>query len=217
MVLSAERQRLREAIETQSHAKKTLDEAQVAAANARERWSAANQKAGAIARQIDAAEEEGSPSSDALISSLATGSDVATLQKPIDELRIALKNAELESAKWRHAIDLAEQVIESRRDAVERAQFYADLAARRVVGAEIDAAAMLCAAEGLRNELLDHQAKLAALASSMEHGDEQRRAVDNFVNDVGWLVDAPWRNRPAGRQVKDAFTALKADASAKMN
>ena len=172
------------------------------------------QKIGEINIEIADAEERAKNSTDDVISSLASGGDVETLEKTVNMLRMELEAAELESAKWRHAIDLAEQAIESRRNAVDLAAHFVDIAARRVVGAEVNTAALLCAAEALRSELLDAQAKLAAIARAMVHGDEQRRTVDNFVDDVGWLIDSPWRDRPAARPIRDAFDKLRADASA---
>ncbi|MBG0793062.1 hypothetical protein IYY11_06620 [Methylocystis sp. H62] len=48
----------------------------------------------------------------------------------------------------------------------------------------------------------------------MEYASEQRRTIDNFVDDVGWLIDSPWRDRPAAQPIRDAFDKLCADASA---
>lgn len=215
MPTSPERRRLAQAIEDTTNAQRLLDEARAARQNAQAKWSDANSRIGEINVEIEAAEEHAEGSTDDVIASLAGGGDV--LDKPrtrIDELRAQLGNAERESAKWRHAIDLSEQAAEARQHALDMAEHFVDGAARKVVAVEVNVAAMLCVCEGLRSELLNSQAKLAAVAGSMEHGAEQRRTIDNFVNDVGWLVDASWRDRPAAQPIKDAFAALKVDASA---
>lgn len=215
MTASAEREKLRQAIENANAAQRALDEAQVARAHAQNRWSASNEKVGAIEREIEEIEEAPADATDKFVTSLAAGGDVATLEKPprLDELHTALDAEEIEVAKWRHAIDLAEQAIESRRHALDMAQHFVDGAARRVVSAEINtAAAMLCHVEGLRSQMLDAQARLAAIASAMDFHSESRRTVDAFLAD-SWLIDSPWRDRPAAQPVKDMFAALKADAA----
>lgn len=219
MTASAERQKLRDTIEAQTNASHKLDEAQIARTNAQSRWSAANSKVGEIVSQIEEAEGHAEGSSDSLISSLASGADLAVLDKPrtlLDELRAQLAEAENESARWRDALKTAEEAVEVRKRALDMAAFYVDSAAKAVVGAELNIASMLCAAEALRDQLLNHQAKLAALSNTLDFHDPQRQTIDNFVNDVGWLLDSPWRNRPAAQPIKDMFDRLKGDAGASL-
>ncbi len=217
MNATPEREKLRAAIENANAAQRLLEEAQVARANASERWSASNQKVGAIEREIEEAKEAPTDSSgDGFIASLAVGGDVAVLDKTktnLDELHARLEDAERESHRWHEAIILAEQAVESRQRAYELAQHYVDRAAGDVVAKEVNVAALLCHAEGLRNQILDAQSRLAAIARAMDHHSEQRRAVDNFCADIGWLIDTPWRDRPAAQPVRDMLNALKADAS----
>ncbi|ULO23760.1 hypothetical protein [Methylocystis sp. SB2] len=146
-----------------------------------------------------------------MIASLASGGDVLDKQKTkIENLRAQIENAKLERANWR----LAEQAVEARRHALGLAALFVVVAARAVVTKEVNAAATMCAGEAIRNEVLDMQSRLAALANSMEYGSEQRRTIDNFVDDVGWLIDSPWRDRPAAQPIRDAFDKLCTDASA---
>ncbi len=209
MTLSNERAKLRDAIADQSRAQAVLEEAQTAAANARERFFAVNRKVDQLVAQIEDAAEQ---PSDKFIAELAGGLDVI-VDRPVAELRKQLEAAEAEVVVWSAAMGVAEGAIEARRRALEQAQYYVDSAARRVVEAEVNVAAALCSAEALRNELLDAQARLAAIAGSMQHGDVYR-TISNFTGDTGWLIDSNWRNRPAAQPIKDAFAALTVDAAA---
>ncbi|MGD9544333.1 MAG: hypothetical protein AB7F41_04890 [Methylocystis sp.] len=215
---SNERQRLRDAIAAQANARQSLDEATRALANAQSKWQASNQRAGLIIREIEEIEAEPDTAADALIAGLANGADLATLDRPkarIDELRAQLNEAEEQSARWRQTIKLAETTIADRRQAVELAGHYVDGAARGVVAVEADIDGLMREAEAARANILDVQAKLAALASSMDHSAEKRRTIDNYLVD-SWLRDSPWRDRPAGQPIRDAFTRLKSDADASL-
>lgn len=208
---SSEREKLRSAIADQQAAQHALEEAQRAASNARERWFAASRKADQLAAQIEEVAEQ---PPDKFIEALA--GDLATIiDSPVAALRKQLEAAEAELTVWGAARSVAEDAIEARRKALDLAQYFVDTAARRVVEAETNIAAALCACEALRSELLDSQARIAAIAGSVEHTGDLRKRLDAFLTD-SWLIDAPWRNRPAEQQVKDAFAALKADADAKM-
>lgn len=215
MVASAERQKLSDAIEAQTLASQRLDEAQVAAANARSKWSAANSNVGVISAQIEEGEENAEDSSDAFVSSLASGADLSVLDKPkthLDDLRAQLAEAEGESARWRDALKTAEEAVEVRRKALDMAAFFVDSAARAVMSAEVNFAALLSATEALRSELLDAQARLAALARVMDNQSDARKTIVNFLSD-GWLLYSPWRDRAAAGPIKDAFAKLKSNAS----
>ncbi|MBG0800786.1 hypothetical protein IYW40_04665 [Methylocystis sp. H4A] len=211
MNASAERARLRDAIADQTRAQEALEEAQRAAANARDRFFAASRKADQLAAQI---EETAQQPPDKFIEALAGDLDVI-IDSPVAELRKELEAAEAQLTVWGAARTVAEDAIETRRKALDLAQYFVDGAARRVVEAETNVAAALCACEALRSELLDSQSRIAAIAGSVDCASEQRKRLDAFLTD-SWLIDAPWRNRPAGQQVKDAFAALKNDAAAKM-
>jgi DNA repair exonuclease SbcCD ATPase subunit len=218
---SPERQKLRDAIEKQHAAQATLDEAKVARANAQDRWSAANEKIGEIEKEIADLEEQAEHSSDDLISSLASGADLAVLDRPkgrIDELRSRLAEAEHRSQQWSTALRAAEEAIEARQRAVEQAAFFTESAARAVMSAEVNAAAMLCNLESARNMVLDLQAKLSAIANTMDHQSEQRKAIDRVVNDTAWLADSHEvrRDRPAAQSIRSMFDALKQNADAKL-
>jgi chromosome segregation ATPase len=217
MATSNERQRLRDAIESHRIAQQRLEEAEIAARKAQERWSEANERGGSISRQVESLEAGPADSTDDLIAGLAGGADLDLLDKPkndIDELRKQLEAAEEESDRWLHAMKTAEGAIADRKQALDLAAHYVDGDARKVVAAEIDVAEMMREAEAARAAILDVQARLAAIASSMNHMNEKRRQLDNYVNDVGWLIDSPWRNRRAAQGVKDAFAKLKSDADA---
>lgn len=208
---SSEREVLREAIDAQRAAQQSLEEAETAERNARDRWLAAGRAASALEEKI--AELEARPASaDALVAALASGGDVGTLQRPTEALREQLAVAEQEVARWRHAREIAEQAVEARRNAADWAATRVDSAARAVVSAEANVSALLCVVEAERVAMLDRLAQLAALANVVD-GDD-RRQLDRFVNNTGWLSDARLGVRPAAQGIKTAFDALRADATA---
>jgi chromosome segregation ATPase len=215
---SPEREKLAHAIAATRAAEQSLDEARRALAHAEAKWSASAERAGSISRQIEEIEEVGAEtSSGSLISSLARGDDLDVLDKSkndLAQLRARLAEAEEESARWRQVMKVAEATIADRKQALDLAAHYVDGDARKVIAAEVDISDLMRDAESARAAVLDAQARLAALAASMDHSNEKRRQIDNFVNDIGWLRDSPWRDRPAATQIKTMFDALKRDASA---
>jgi chromosome segregation ATPase len=216
MTPSPEREKLAAAIARQADAQRLLDEAKAAAQHARAQWSAVNERVGSIGRQIEESEASAETSTDAFVASLAAGSDLAVLDRPantLDGLRAQLEAAEQEATKWRQAQSVAEQAVESRRQALDLAEHIVDASARRVVGADVNVGALLSACAVLRNELLDAQSKIAAIAASVDHASDLRKRLDVFLAD-DWLIDAAWRDRPAAQAIKDTFAALKADADA---
>lgn len=214
-----ERQKLASAIAAQAAAEQSLDEARRALAHAEAKWSASAERAGSISRQIEEIEEVGAEtSSDSLISSLARGDDLDVLDRPkarLDELRSRLAEAEEESARWRQVMKVAEATITDRKQALDLAGHFVDGDARKVIAAEVDLSDLMRDAESARGAVLDAQARLAAFASSMDHSNEKRRQIDNYLCD-GWLRDSPWRERPAAQSIKDMFDALKQNADAKL-
>jgi chromosome segregation ATPase len=211
MTLSPEREKLATAIERQRDAQASLDEARRAQQTATQRWFAASARVTSIQQEIADFEQSPQSSSDRLIADLAGGLDVL-VESPIADLRKQLDAAQAEVAVWDAARGTAEQAIESRRQALDLAEHYVDSAARRVVGAEVNVAALLSACAALRDEVLDAQSRIAAIAASVDHASDLRKRLDAFLSE-GWLLDRPWRDRPAAQPIKSMFAALKADAS----
>lgn len=217
MTVSAERGRLREAIADQQAAERVLEEAQRAATNARERWSAVSARIGEINAEIEDAQEHAENSSDDVISALAVGGDV--LDKPrarIDELRAALDASEIESAKWRHAINLAEQAIEARRNAVDVAQDRVAEAARRVAESELNVSALIARAEAARQATLVATATLNSVRAMLPHASVGRQAIESFMAQP-WCAPISVERASGGENYHDWFDALRADADAKMS
>ncbi len=207
---SSKREKLAAAIENQRAAQQSLDEARRAQQNATQRWFAAGARVTSLQEQIADFEQSPQSSSDRLIADLAGGLDVL-VESSIDDLRKQLDAAQAEVAVWDSARRTSEEAIESRRQALDLAEHYVDSAARRVVGVEVNVAALLAATEGLRNELLDMQARIAAIAGAVDHASDLRKRLDSFLSD-SWLIDRPWRDRPAAQLIKSMLAELKRDA-----
>ncbi|HEY8124196.1 MAG TPA: hypothetical protein VIF88_02080 [Methylocystis sp.] len=218
---TAERQKLARAIEVQRQAQQALDEAQLAHANAEARWSACAAKSGAIARAIEAAETgKTEDSTDGMIAALASGADLAVLDKEkssLDELRDNLVKADEETARWRRAVKVAETAVGDRKEALNLAASYTDGHARKVIADEVEIDAMMRDCESARAVVLDLQAKMAAIAGVMDHFSEKRRTIANAIDGFDWIRDSQtWRKRPAGEPIRAMFEALKSDSAAEL-
>jgi hypothetical protein len=215
--LSPEREKLRDAIAAQTAAQQSLDEAKTAARHAQSQWSAANERSGALSRQIADIEENADDSTDDLVASLAKGGDIAVLDKPtsiIDELRAQLEASEDESAKWRRAQLVAEQAIEFRRQALDLAERYVDNAARAVVDAELNVDALLEAAEAARQAVLRESAALFSARRVLPDGSAKRQAIADFLAQ-SWCAPNAIERASGGEDLRQWFEALMRDPTAK--
>lgn len=220
MSTSPERQKLREAQLDVQHAEHVVDEARRAAHHAQTKWSACNSAVAAIEREIAEIEEDErtspSSSSDRFIAELASGGDVATLEKPprLDELRAQLADAERESNLWFAARKTAEEAVESRQRALDMARDRVADAARIVADKEVDVAALLASAEAARQATLSELATLTAVAKMLPQASLGRQAIESFLAQ-GWCAPIAIERAPCDARYGDWFDKLRADASAK--
>lgn len=213
MNASAERARLRDAIEAQSHAQQAVDEARRAARNATQRWSDANQKVGALTAEIEESEDAPS-SSDRFIADLA-GDAATVLESPITELRKQRDSAEAESAVWAAGRNVAEEAVEARERALDLARYRVEEAARRVADIELDVAALLARAETGRQATLAASAELMTVMRLLPQASLGRQAIASFMQQP-WHSPNAVERASGGENYREWFDALKGDADAKM-
>lgn len=213
MPTSPERQRLAEAIEAQTRAHQAVDEARRAAHHTQSKWSAANQKVGALTAQIEEAEEAPS-SSDRFIAELAGGLDVV-VENHVDELRKARDKAEIESAVCNAARSTSEEAIEARMAALDLARSRVDAAARIVADAELRIDALLARAETARQATLVATAELMTVMRLLPQASMRRREIESFLQ-IGWCAPNMIERVSGGVELREWFAKLCADASAKM-
>ncbi|MBG0795859.1 hypothetical protein IYY11_21090 [Methylocystis sp. H62] len=212
MTASAERARLREAVEAAKDAQQAVDEARRAQHNATQRWSDANSKVAALTRALEEAEDA---PPDRFITELA--GDVATLlENPTDELRKARDDAQAESAIWATGRTIAEESVMARERALDLARSRVDEAARRVAEIELDVAAMLARAEAARQATLHESAELMTVMRMLPQSSMRRHEIELFMQ-RGWHSPNAVERAAGSEAHRKWFAALCADAGATMS
>ncbi|WP_292532841.1 hypothetical protein [Methylocystis sp.] len=201
-----ERQALAQAIEALTLAQNNLDESVRAAKKARDKNFEAERLVDTLAEEIEHSDDT---AIDAFITSLASADiDATTLERPLVELKAKLEAAKHEAEVWQRARTAAEQSIRPRREAVDWAARHVDNCARRVMGREVNAAALLCNAEAAQNEVLSKRAELMAIARALDDHDESRKSIERFIANPWLLID--WEQHPSARRIAEHFAKLKA-------
>jgi hypothetical protein len=207
------RAELAAAIADAEAARKRLEIARTAAANAETHLYEAH---GKLEELRKLAPENGS-SPDRLLESLAAaGSNFegSALEVPEEAARRAEAKVENDIVSWRRAHKIAEQAIPGRQAAVDCAGREVEKAARAVIGSSCDVGKLVADAEIAAAAIIDQRSRLMNLRTHLD-GDANA-AVDNFLARP-WLLhemNGEWMNHPAAAQYRDAHAALMLDATA---
>jgi predicted nucleic acid-binding Zn-ribbon protein len=195
-------------------ARRNLEIARVAAGNAENQVYEARGKLEAMRER----EPANGASPDRILEVLAAAGsefDVNALEMPGEDARREEAKVENEIAAWGRARDVAEQAIPDRQLAVERAERKVEIAARRVICADIDVGRLVAEAEEAATSIVEKRIILLHLMRLLPDGDD-RKAIEKFMARP-WLsheFSGAWQNHPVIAPYRAIYAALMRDASA---
>lgn len=197
---------LASAIKEREQAARALADATNAVARAGEAWSTAIDKREALRRQ------EPAPAPD-IVESILSG-DTLALERP-DEKARKIAEAEGEIERWSSMRDAAEQAVEARERALDRAEKIVDSQARVVLGSVLDVTTMLKDARDAADWIVNQRAGFLYLMSILPDGHDHQALADFMRRPfLQGEYDDGWRKNPSIKPFADALAALQHDADA---